>query len=236
MTLRGALLAAACTVLAAAPISAQTPAFSSEARAAQADEAVRVTFAGGRVTVIAVDATLGDILREWARAGGSRFTNIEKIPVRERVTVRLENETELRALDVLLRPLAGYAVTGRAQGARGASAIDRVLIMPAPSRPMVYGPAAPAPTNNFAVDSPQQRPMIGGPPMPDDDGPTRREVPPPMTAPASPTHTVPGFGVTSSQPGAVIPTQSPNPNQNTARPGGRPGITPTQPRPGGGGG
>lgn len=235
MTRRGAVLLAACTVLAAAPISAQTP-VSSEARGAQAEDAVRVTFASGRVTVIAVDATLGDILREWARAGGSRFTNIDRIPVRERVTIRLENETELRALDVLLRPLAGYAVTGRAPGAAGASAIDRVLIMPAPSRPMVYGPAAPAPANNFAAPSPPQRPMTGGPPTPDDDGPTRREVPPPMNPPGPQTHTVPGFGVTSSQPGAVIPAQNPNPNQNTARPGGRPGITPTQPRPGGGGG
>lgn len=255
MTLRGAVFAAVCTVFVAAPVSAQTPGLATEARSAQVESAVRVTFAKGRVTVIAVDATLGDILREWARAGGSRFTNIEKIPVRERVTIRLENETELRALDVLLRPLAGYAVTARAEGAAGLSAIDRVLIMPALSRPMIYGQATSSPANALTSDSQQQQRQILGPPVPDDDGPTRREVPPPpMNAGAPPpqglssplgqasplqgqTQTVPGLGVvTSSQPGAVIPNQNPNPNQNTARPGGRPGITPTQPRPGGGGG
>jgi len=244
MTLRGAFVAAACTALVATPVSAQT----------QAD-AVRVTFAKGRVTVVAVDATLGDILREWARAGGSRFTNIEKIPVRERVTIRLENETELHALDVLLRPLAGYAVVARPQGAAGLSAIDRVLIMPGLSRPMVYGQAAPSPANAFANESQQPRQPFGGLPAPDDDGPVRREVPPPPmsnagapapglpapTGQSSPlqgghTQTVPGLGiVTSSQPGVVIPPQNQNPNQNTARPGARPGITPT-PRPGGGGG
>jgi len=243
MTLRRAVFVAACTVLSATPISAQT-----------AD--VRVSFANGRVSVAATGATLGDILREWARAGGSRFVNVDRIPVVERMTIRLENETELRALDILLRPLAGYAVTAKSHDAPGLSSVGRVLLMPGPSRPMVYGqtPSAPYPT-----PAESNRQAFGGPPRPDDDGPTRREMPPPFPNAGLPqdinvassgqpapmgqssplqgaqTQTVPGLGVvTSSQPGAVIP--SPNQNPNTARPGGRPGITPTQPRPGGGGG
>lgn len=241
MTLCRAVFVAACTVLSATPISAQTA-------------GVRVAFANGRVSIAATDATLGDILREWARAGGSRFVNVDRIPAVERMTIRLENETELRALDILLRPLAGYAVTAKSDGAPGLSSVGRVLLMPGLSRPMVYGQTSSAP---YPSPAESQRQAFGGPPRPDDDGPTRREMPPPPNtgmpqdfsgAPASPapigqpsplqgaqTQTVPGLGVvTTSQPGAVIPNQ--NQNSNTARPGGRPGITPTQPRPGGGGG
>ena len=49
-----------------------------------AAEELRIAIGGGRVTLIADDATLGDALAAWARAGGTRFAGaepIEAVPV-----------------------------------------------------------------------------------------------------------------------------------------------------------
>ena len=211
---------------------------------------VRVSFASGRVTIAANNATIADILREWSRAGGSTFVNAEKLPSTERLTLRIENELETRALAVLLRSAAGYIVGGRKPQMTGPSGIGNVLIMPV-SNAAAFASAEPAQIPDATGDAPL---VPVAPPRPDDDGPTLRQTPPPYpgTQPSGPvtqpgpmgagapigqanplqgttTQTVPGLGaVTSSQPGAVIPN---------ARPGGRIPLTPTQPvqRPGGGG-
>lgn len=210
---------------------------------------VRIAFANGRVSVIADNATVTEILREWERVGGSRFVNAEKIPAMERLTLRLEDETETRAIEVVLRSVAGYVIAPRKPGAVAVSAIGNVLILPT-SRAASYAQAPPAPLTvvpNPASQDVAPVPVNAGQPRPDDDGPTRREVPPPVPA-AAPmiastpaanaplgqanpmqgvqTQSLPGLGtVTSSQPGQPPPRQ-----------GGRPVITPTQPRRGGGGG
>jgi len=182
MNLRAVLLAAACTV-AFAP-------------AALAAGEVRVLFANGRVSVIADNATLGEILREWTRAGGSQFVNADRIPSAERLTLRLENEDELRALDVLLRTVAGYAIAPRPAGMRGPSSIGKVLIMPV-MRPATIVTASSMPAPEPVAPRLQQmeqaqrleqmrqmqqmQQMTAAPPRPDDDGPVRQEVPPPFT-------------------------------------------------------
>lgn len=236
MNLRARLLVAACGVAFAASLSARA-----------ADDDVRVTFANGRVTVVAEHATVSDILREWARVGGSTFINADRIPATERLTLRLDNEPELRAIEVLLRSVAGYVVAPRAD-ARAASSIGNVLIMPV-SRAGSYAQAPPAPAPPPVSNQPETPQLMAGPPQPDDDGPVRQEMPPAAGATPAPqptqgpaplgqasplqgtqTQTVPGLGaVTSSQPGGAI--------QPPQRPGGRPfAVTPTQPRRGGGGG
>ena len=221
---------------------------------ADARDEVRVSFANGRVTIVANNATLVEILREWTRVGGSTFVNAEKVPSAERLTLRLENETETRALDVLLRSAAGYLAGGRKPQMTGPSTIGNVVIMPT-TNAAAYAQSTAAPIEIPDAAEVPRAPIAR--PRPDDDGPTRQQTPPPAPAqalgpgmsasgpptqssPGSPmgqanplqgttTQTVPGLGaVTSSQPGAVIP--------NT-RPGGRAPNTPTQPvtRPGGGG-
>lgn len=251
MNLRALLVAACCFALALAPLSAR-------------GGDVRVSFAGGRVTVIADNATIGEILREWERVGGSRFVNAEKIPARERVTLRLENEPETRAIEVLLRSAAGYVVARRPAGSTGASTVGNVLIMPV-SRVASYAqapPSAPVPMPGNANDVR----MATGRPTPDDDGPVRREMPPDTTAEqrqlmqqmqqvqqslatmqgqggnaAAPIGQASPLGSSQTQtvPGLGIVTSS-QPGvviQNPPRPGGRSTvITPTQPRRGGGGG
>lgn len=240
MKLRAVLLVAACSAAFVSPAAAQ--------------DAVRVAFANGRVTVIANNATVTEILREWARVGGSTFINAEKISAGERMTLRLENETELRAIEVLLRPFAGYAVAQRQAGSPSASAVGRVVIMPG-SRPAAYPVAAATPASAASPASTEQTnrqaqlATFAGPPRPDDDGAVRQMVPPPAQAqnpagPAAPigqasplgsttTQSGPVFGTTtSSRPGVVIGGQPTQPQ----RPGGRPIPTPMQPKPGGGGG
>lgn len=237
MKLRAVLLVAACSAVFVSPAAAQ--------------DAVRVAFANGRVTITADNATVSDILREWARVGGSSFINADKISATERLTLRLENEPELRAIDVLLRPFAGYAVIQRPSGSTAISAVGRVVIMPA-ARPAEYpvASAMPAPSAAPAFNDFNNARMaaMAQQPRPDDDGAVKQVVPPPAqvvpgnsgAAPigqANPlgnttTQTGPVFGTTtSSRPGVVIGGQPVQP-----RPGGRAGVTPMQPKPAGGGG
>jgi hypothetical protein len=100
----------------------------------------------GRVSIVARDATVRQILAEWARVGGTRIVNVEKIPGGP-VTLVLENVTEMQALEVLLRPLSGYIAAPRAVAASNLSAYDRIIIMPtlaAEGRPPMAPPAAPS--------------------------------------------------------------------------------------------
>jgi hypothetical protein len=201
---------------------------------------VRVTFSDGRVTIVATDATVPEILAEWARVGGSTFVDAEKIPVRERLTLRIEDHREIDALDVLLRWVAGYMVAPTAPAPGSASSIERVFILPT-STPAPYTP--PPPEAAASADAPFT--LTGGPPRPDDDGPVRIATPPdqaptqqptaspglgqasPLTDPGS-TQTLPGGAVTSSRPGVMIEAAQPRSR--------RPIAQPTRPRPGGGGG
>ena len=101
---------------------------------AQAGE-VRLSLREGRVSIVARDATVAEIVAEWARVGQVRVVNVETLP-RERVTIQLEDVTEDQALDVLLRRAGGYIAAPRAAATGDASRFDRLLIMPAgPPRP-----------------------------------------------------------------------------------------------------
>lgn len=227
MIVRAVVLVAACCAAFAPPVSAD----------------VLVTFANGRVTVVASDATVREILAEWSRVGGSTFVDADKIPSNERLTIRLEDRDEIDAIDVLLRTVAGYMVSPAAGAASGASTVSRVFILPT-STPAPYVAPPPVADIATAVEGEPAR-LTSAPVRPDDDGPARVSPPPAPAASGSPqaplgqasplisnmpTQATPGLGITtSSQPGVVIAP----PGQ--ARPG-RPTTRPTQPvRPGGGG-
>ena len=92
-----------------------------------AAEELRIAIGGGRVTLIADDAALGDVLAAWARAGKTRFAGaepIEAVPV----SLRLVDVDEAQALGWLLQPAAGYVATWRARSDPGASRYERVEI------------------------------------------------------------------------------------------------------------
>jgi hypothetical protein len=109
---------------------------------ASASADVRMTLTNGRVSIVAKDATIGQILAEWAKIGQTKIVNAEKIPG-ERVTIELTDTTEAQALDILLRKLTGYVVAARTVLVPDASAFDRIIIVPAAVGPIMQASAAP---------------------------------------------------------------------------------------------
>ena len=75
----------------------------------QAFADVQISIHDGRVTLTAKDATVRQILTEWARVGRTRIVNIERIAGAP-ITMELTNVPEQEALDLLMRSLSGYLV------------------------------------------------------------------------------------------------------------------------------
>ena len=139
---------------------------------------VHVTMQDGRVTIVARDATIREILREWARVGQTRIVNVERVPGGPE-TLELRNVTEIQALDVLLRSLSGYIAVPRAVRAANLSSIDRIIIMPtlagaapAPAAVRLAAPVSTSPPPPPAVV--QQQPLLQ-PPVEDDQANTSLE-------------------------------------------------------------
>jgi len=111
---------------------------------------VTLTMQNGRVTLVAKDATLRQILGEWARVGQTRIVNIDRIPGGP-MTLELTNVPEEQALNILLRSLSGYVAAPRAVEAPDVSRYDRILVMPtvAPARAATTTTAASTPTVAF---------------------------------------------------------------------------------------
>jgi len=136
--------------------------------ASTASAEVRLTIQDGRVSLVARDATIRQILAEWERIGQTKIVNLERIPGGP-VTLELSNVTEQQALDVLLRAVSGYIATPKTTVvAANASRFDRVFVMPTSAPPRAA--AAPAPT----FPQPQFQP----PPTPDDDVDDDHPAPP----------------------------------------------------------
>ena len=89
---------------------------------------VHVTMADGRVTISAKDATVGQILSEWARVGQTRIVNIERLPGTP-MSLELTNLPEAQALDTVLRSASGYLAAPRAVALPNASAYDRIFVL-----------------------------------------------------------------------------------------------------------
>lgn len=107
---------------------------------------VQVTMQNGRVSVVAKDATLRQILTEWARVGQAKVVNVERIPGAP-MTIELRDIPEAQALEILLRSLSGYMAAPRASQAPNLSRFDRIVVMPtmAAARQPVTTTAAPPP-------------------------------------------------------------------------------------------
>src|SRR5262249_1119919 len=97
--------------------------------ASAASAEVRLTMKDGRVSIVAGDATVRQILEEWARVGQTKIVNLEKIPGGP-VTIELTDVSEAKALEVLLRTLSGYIAAPRATEAASLSHYDRIVVIP----------------------------------------------------------------------------------------------------------
>lgn len=139
-----------CVFLAAVAAALAAPASAGE---------LKLTMQDGRVTIIADNVPLRQILQEWARVGQTQIVNLDKLPGGN-VTLQLVNASERDALDVLLRSANGYIAAPRPAPLVGAAAFDRITIFVSTKvAPTQSASAAPPPTF--------QRPPL----QPDDDEP-----------------------------------------------------------------
>jgi hypothetical protein len=133
---------------------------------------VQLTLRDGRVSIKATNATVREILAEWAKVGQSRIVNADRI-VGAPLTLELSNVTEGQALDVLLRSVASYMAAPRPTAIANASQFDRILILPTSTPPRTTA-AAPTPP-------PFPQPQFNPPPDDQDD-----QRPQPATGPRGP--------------------------------------------------
>jgi prepilin-type processing-associated H-X9-DG protein len=152
---------------------------------------VNVTMADGHVSIVAKDATLRQILTEWARVGQTKIVNIERIGGSP-MTIELQNVPESQALDVLMRSIAGYFAVPRPVPQNNLSVYDRLVVMPGTATPRapVAASAAAAPSfpqpRQFHVpaDDDNEAERNGVPQAP--RGPVFNTFPQPQQAPQMP--------------------------------------------------
>lgn len=151
-----------------------------------AQPSVKLQFNGGQVTLSAQNVPVRLILAEWARLGGATIVNGERVAGAP-VTLELTGVTERQALDIVLRNVAGYMLAPRRAESRGASAFDRILILPtsaaprnppaaaAGPRPVLPRPGVIARQPNAGVAGVVDAPIDAGQ---DDDDPADAQDPP----------------------------------------------------------
>jgi len=201
---------------------------------------VQLTIHNGLVTLNARDATVRQILAEWARVGRTTVVNGEKISGAP-LTIQLTNIPEKKALEILLRTLSGYVAAPRPMPIENASHFDRIIVMPttASARPATAAtPAAPARAPFMPPPPPVEEPQN----EPQDPNAAVQNTPPPGTprppvfttfptpevaqppqsgsAPAAPTAapqmpvmvTSPTAPPGVAAPGIIVPAQTGSPN------------------------
>ena len=139
---------------------------------------VQLAIKDGKVSLVAKDATVKQILTEWSRVGQTKIVNIDKMTGGP-VTLELLNTPEAQALDILLRSVAGYMAAPRPADVTNLSAFDRIVLMPTSTAPR--GAASPS-TPTF--QQPQLAPQFAPPPPADDSDDERPAAPnPPVPGP-----------------------------------------------------
>ncbi len=116
------------------------------AASATASADVQLTIQNGRVSLNAKDATLRQILAEWAKVGQTKIVNGERVPGPP-LTMQFNNVPEQQALDTLLRGLSGYVAQTRGMIVPNLSRFDSILVMPTVASPVtvVTGGSPPPP-------------------------------------------------------------------------------------------
>ena len=184
-----------------------------------AAQELKLSMANGRVTLVARDVPVRQILAEWARIGDTRIVNGDKL-MGPPVTLEIVDYPEGRALDLVLRQAAGYMAAPRPANSAGASMYDRILILPTSRPPAVTAVATPPPYNRNFMPQPLPQPVED-----DDRGEPGEQGPVPAGGPVPQGMPFPG------QP--PLPGAQQGPQQQTpvfTAP--RPGMMPPAPQPG----
>src|SRR5258708_21099454 len=208
-------------------------------RPASAGE-LKLTMQDGRVTIIADNVPLRQILQEWARVGQTKIVNADKMngPA---ISLQLINAPEKDALDILLRSAGGYIAAPRPVPVANAAFYDRVTIMatrgprattatqmapPTFQRPPTQVDDSDEPINVAMPPPPPGNPVTGQfPGMPPQPG-----AMPPMMQPGQPMQTGQTSPLTLPRPRPVpqqpFPARVPNPYPNPYQPIVRPPVAP----------
>jgi hypothetical protein len=205
---------------------------------------LKLSMVNGRVSLVAQDVPLRQILAEWARVGQTRIINGEKL-AGPPVTLELVDVPEKQALEILLRSAAGYMVAQRAEVVPGASVYDRVMILPTSRPPVVNASMSQPPAFNRAMPQPMPVPVDDDDSAPGEQVVTQPGILPPGAMQPGPQQQMPGIVppggagqnqpvLTAPRPG-MLPTAPPTGvpgNPYSPPPTGRPPVQPV--RPGGG--
>jgi len=219
------LLAAALLSLGALPAAAQS---------------VKLSFHGGKVDLAADNATVRAILTEWARVGGTRIVNAERLSG-PAMTLEFKDAYEQTVLEALLRGVSGYIVGPRqVAGAATASGFDRIVLLPTSNAPRNAPPTTavsrppgpqpirrlPAPVEDDADDDAEEidAAVAGAPntPRPETPADLRRRLgqlleaePDDDDEPAPAAAPTNPFGVTTgaARPGVITPAPAARPGQ-----------------------
>lgn len=189
---------------------------------------LKLTLSNGRVTLIAQDVPLRQILDEWSRVGKTTIVNGDKL-TGPTLTLQLVDRPEREVLDLLLRSASGYIAAQRAETIADASVFDRVMILPVSRGPVGVAAATPTPFNNRPTAM-QQMPM----PVPDDDDPVvdQPQVLPPGVVPGNGPNGVANVpGIIQAPPGQAPPGGAQSPVLTAPRPGMLPAPPAGQPNP-----
>jgi hypothetical protein len=172
---------------------------------------VQLTIQNGHVSLVAREATVRQILAEWARVGQTKIVNGDRVPGGP-VTLQLTDVPEQQALDILLRSVSGFVAAPRAIAIANASRFDRIVVMPTSSAPATPaarntppGPVFPQAGAPAFVGQPEvlQQPDPGDQ---DEDRPTP-SVPAPNRGPGF--NMFPQPQVANPQTGGLAPPQGP---------------------------
>jgi len=133
----------------------------------------------GRVTIVADNVPVRQILAEWARVGHTKIVGAERLTGTP-LTLRFDDMPERQVLETLLRAASGFMAAPRAVPMADASLYDRILILPTSTAPESSGPApvagrapaaALAPRRPIPAVEPSQsaeQGPVGGDDLPDD--------------------------------------------------------------------
>jgi hypothetical protein len=136
----------------------------------------------GRVTIIARDVPLTDLLAEWSRLGQTRIVNAEKL-AGPRLTIELVDVSERDALDILLRSAAGYIAAPRPADRPGTSRYDRVTILASSRAPAAAAVSAPPESPRASSASPSYPAAAAAPAAPAQEQPADPDPTPDFTSP-----------------------------------------------------
>ena len=115
---------------------------------------IAISMDAGRVTLIATEARLADVLAEWSRVGQTQFVGAGPIGG-DLITLHLVDAAEAEAIHFLLGAAAGYVAAPRRAGGVGVSRYDRVTIMATRGTPLrPVRPTAPLRGGGVPVEAP----------------------------------------------------------------------------------